>query len=53
MQCIIKKPTRLEKDEKKYVVKCPKCSFFFIKEKNEENITIIKCPRCSKECTIK
>ena len=52
-QCIIKKPTGPEKDEKKYVVKCPECSFFFIKEKNKESITIIKCPRCGKEGTIK
>ena len=62
-QSIVKKPAEPEKkdiaesiknkDNKKYVVKCPECSFIFIKEKNEENITKIKCPRCSKEGTIK
>ncbi len=62
-QRIVKKPVEPEKkdiresiknkDNKKYSVKCPECSFIFTKEKNEESITKIKCPRCGKEGVIK
>lgn len=62
-QRIVKKPVEPEKkdiresiknkENKKYPVKCPECSFIFIKENNEESITKIKCPRCGKEGTIK
>lgn len=41
------------KDNKKYIVKCPECSYIFTKEKNEDSTTKIICPKCGKEGTIK